>query len=188
MIVHTKQFLSLFSYFREIICICSAAICVKESEKKNFYDLIGLVGLRWLLLRTCFLQVPQVSVSHCVSTNLRRGVQFFGNVKWIESFLLCQLFPTQIVYVLFTYIAFFFSLIKCGCSGLEVISFPSFYGGCRCEWVFWLQWPARVSLGCSGLSRSSLFEDNLLRLMTWLLGASVASRVSFGLQWPLEIV
>ncbi len=43
-------------------------------------------------------------------------------------------------------------------------------------------------LGCSGLSRVSLFENNLLRLMIRLLGASVASRVSFGLQWPLEMV
>ena len=43
-------------------------------------------------------------------------------------------------------------------------------------------------LGCSGLSRCSHSEENLLRLMTGLLGASVASRVSFGLQWPLEIV
>ena len=34
-------------------------------------------------------------------------------------------------------------------------------------------------LGCSGLSRCSHSEENLLRLMTGLLGASVASRVSF---------
>ena len=33
--------------------------------------------------------------------------------------------------------------------------FKSFYGGCRCEWVLWLLWPARVS---------------------------------FGLQWPLEVI
>ncbi len=44
-IVHTKQFLSLFSYFREIICLFALLqFRVKESAK-NFYNLIGLVGL-----------------------------------------------------------------------------------------------------------------------------------------------
>ena len=134
-----------FPIFENLLVVCSVTICVKESEK--------LLQLNWScwsvltsFLRTCFLQVLQVSVSHCVSTNLRRGVQFFGSVKWIESFLFCQLLPTQIIFVLFTCIAFF-SLIKCGFGGLEVISFKSFYGGCRCEWLFRLLWPARVCFG-----------------------------------------
>ncbi len=154
MIVHTKQFLSFYSYFREIICLFALLqFCVKEFEKK----LLQLNWSCWSALTSFYarvsLQVHQVSVSHCVSTNLCRGVQFFGNVNWIESFLFCQLLPTQIVFVIHLYS--FFSLIKCGCSGLKVISFQSFYGGCRCEWLFRLQWPAGVS---------------------------------FGLQWPLEVI
>ncbi len=106
-------------------------------------------------LRTCFFAgASSLSVSLCQYQFTQRGaVLWQRKMNWI-IFVLSIVTNSNFVFVLFTYIAFF-SLIKCGCSGLEVISFPSFYGGCRCEWVFWLQWPARVS---------------------------------FGLQWPLEVV
>ncbi len=45
-------------------------------------------------------------------------------------------------------------------------------------------------LGCSGLSRCSHSEENLLRLKAFFLTAWGFSGLSsfFGLQWPLEIV
>jgi hypothetical protein len=68
------------------------------------------------------------------------------------------------------------------------ISFQSFYGGCRLSDRLGCSGLLEFLVGCSGLLRLSLFEGNLLRLMARLLGASVASQVSFGRQWPLEIV
>ncbi len=147
-------------------------------------------------LRTCFFAgASSLSVSLCQYHFTQRGaVLWQRKMNWI-IFVLSIVTNANFVYVLFTCIAFF-SLIKCGCSGLEVISFfirfveavgVSEYLGCSGLLGF--------LLGCSGLPRMSLFEGKLLRLMAWLLGARelllerpLASRVSFGLQWPLEIV
>jgi hypothetical protein len=92
-----------------------------------------------------FAGASSLSVSLCQYQFTQRG-EGLGNAKWIESFLFCQLLPTQIC-LRFIHLYSLFCLIKCGCSGLEVISFHSFYGGCRCEWLFRLQWPTRVSFG-----------------------------------------
>ncbi len=179
MIVHTKQFLSLFSYFREIICLFALLQSrVKESEKK----LLQLNWSCWFAL-TSFdarvsLQVHQFSVFHCVSTNLRGGVQFCGNAKWIESFLFCQLFPTQIC-LRFIHLYSFFSLIRCGCIGLEVNSFHLVCGGCKCEWLFRLQWPSRVSFGLQWPLEVVTFRRQIC--WGWWLDC-------LGLQWPLEFL
>ncbi len=104
-------------------------------------------------LRKCFFAgASSLSVSLCQYQYTQRGaVLWQRKMNWIIFVL--SIVTTQIVNV-FIHLYSFFFLMKCGCIGLEVISFHSFYGGCRCEWVFWLQWPARVS---------------------------------FGLQWPLEV-
>ncbi len=56
-----------------------------------------------------------------------------------------------------------------------------------CDFV-WLRWPLKFLPGCSGLLRLSLFKRQFVEADGGMLGASVASRGSFGLQWPLEIV
>jgi hypothetical protein len=155
-IVHTKQFLRCFPIFEKLFVYLLCCNLCKRIWKKNFYDLIGLVGLHWLLfLRTCFVAGAfSLSVSLCQYQSTQRGaVLWQRKMNWIIFFVLSIV--TNSTCLRFIHLYSFFSLIKCGCSGLEVISFHLFYGGCRCEWVFWLQWPARVS---------------------------------FGLQWPLEVI
>ncbi len=74
MIVHTKQFLSLFSYIREMICLFALLqFCVKGSEKK-------LLQLNWSCwsaltsLRTCFVAgALSLSVSLCQYQITQRG-------------------------------------------------------------------------------------------------------------------
>ena len=73
-IVHTKQFLSLFSYIREMICLFALLqFCVKGSEKK-------LLQLNWSCwsaltsLRTCFVAgALSLSVSLCQYQITQRG-------------------------------------------------------------------------------------------------------------------
>ena len=188
MIVHTKQFLSLFSYIREMICLFALLqFCVKGSEKK-------LLQLNWSCwsaltsLRTCFVAgALSLSVSLCQYQITQRGaVLWQRKMNWI-------IFVLSIVTN--SNLSSFYSPVE--------LFLPD---------KMWLQWPRGYQffirfveavgvseclgcsgllgflLGCSGLPRLSLFEGKLLRLMAWLLGASMASRVSFGLQWPLEIV
>ncbi len=84
----------------------------------------------------------------------------------LNHFVLSIVTNSNFVFVLFTCIAFFF-LIKCGCSGLEVISiFIRFMEAVRVSECLGCNGLLEFLLGCSGLSRLSLFEGNLLRLMT----------------------
>ena len=74
MIVHTKQFLSLFSYIREMICLFALLqFCVKGSEKK----LLQLNWSCWSAL-TSFMHVflagaLSLSVSLCQYQFAQRG-------------------------------------------------------------------------------------------------------------------
>ncbi len=63
----------IFLFSRNDLFICSAAICVKESEK-NFYKIIALVGLHWLLFTHLFLAgASSLSVSLCQYHFTQRG-------------------------------------------------------------------------------------------------------------------
>ena len=120
-----------------------------------------------------------LSVSLCQYQFTQRGAVLWQHkMNWIIFVL--SILPTQsCLRFLFTCIAFF-SLIECGFSGLEVISFKSFYGGCRCEWLFRLQWPARVSFG---------LQWPLEVFTLWRLFVETESLVDcLGLQWPLEFL
>ncbi len=104
-------------------------------------------------LRMCFFAgASSLSVSLCQYQCTQRGAVLWQRKMNLIIFVLSIVANSSCLR--FIHLYSFFSLIKVGCSGLEVISFQSFYGGCRCEWLFRLQWPARVS---------------------------------FGLQWPLEV-
>jgi hypothetical protein len=140
-------------------------------------------------LRTCFFAgALSLSVSLCQYQFMQRGAVLTSRNE-LNHFFFRFVNCCQLKFVFFfIYLVSTFSLIKCGCCGLEVISFHSFDGGCRLSDRLGCNGLLEFLLGCCGLSGLSLFGGKLLRLIARLLGASVASRVSFGLQWPLEIV
>ena len=130
-------------------------------------------------LRTCLLQVHQVSVSHCVSTNLRRGVQVFGNVKmnWI-IFVLSIV--TNSNYLRFIHLYSYFlpdNMWLAVASGLSVLSHFMEAVGVS-DW-FGCSGLLECVLGCSGLSRLLHSEVNLLRLRAWLTAWGFSGLSSF---------
>ena len=147
MIVHTKQFLSLFSCFREIICLFALLQSrVKESEKK-------LLQLNWSCwsaltsLRTCFVAgALSLSVSLCQYQITQRGaVLWQRKMNWI-IFVLSVVTNSNL--------SSFYSPVDLFLPDKMWLQWPRGYqffhaicGGCRCEWVFRLQWPVRVSVG-----------------------------------------
>ena len=135
-----------FPIFEKLFVYLLSALCVKESEKKllrhNWSCWSALTSFTHVFLAGA----SSLSVSLCQYQFTQRGaVLWQRKMNWI-IFVLSIV--TNSNYLRFIHLYSYFlpdNMWLAVASRLSV--FKSFYGGCRCEWLFRLQWPARVCFG-----------------------------------------